>query len=110
MRTVSSETSTMERTSLIVGAAMMLAWTLWLGIVGFVLLVAIVSALVWQSHTLAVVCSFLLLAPVMMTALWGTLQVMEGLRKKWVLACSIPSPTWWDMRQGHRVLYQAYFV
>jgi hypothetical protein len=109
MSAATTATSSFDRTSMMLGTAMMLAWTFWMGIGGLVLLLAVAYAFVNHSPTLGIVCSFLVFAPLMMTIVWGVAGVCETVRHKWITNCSLPGPTWWERRKSHRVLYQAYY-
>lgn len=76
------KTGALDKASSILGTAMMLAWTLGLGILGFVLLVAIAYAMVLQNQTLVIVCSLLLFSPLLMTVAWGLLSAAEKARDR----------------------------
>jgi hypothetical protein len=110
MNVATSTTSTLDRTSMFLGTAMMLAWTLGIGIVGFALLLAIAYAMVFHNSSVAIVCSFVLFAPLILTIAWGILWVAEAEKKRWSLHRDVSVPSWWETRQGHRILYQAYFL
>ena len=81
MNVATSTTSTLDRASMFLGTAMMLAWTLGIGIVGFALLLAIAYAMVFHNYSLAIVFSFLLFAPLMLTIAWGILWAAEAAKK-----------------------------
>ena len=110
MSVATSTTSTLDRASMFLGTAMMLAWTLGIGIVGFALLLAIAYAMVFHNSSLAIVCSFVLFVPLILTIAWGILWVAEAEKKRWSLHRDVSAPSWWETRQGHRILYQAYFL
>ncbi len=109
MRDATTIDGNIDRTSMILGAAMMLAWTFWMGIGGLVLLLAVAYSLATQSPTLGIVCSFLLLAPLMMTIVWGIGALCQTVKAIWALNCNLRGPSWWERRQSHRVIYQAYY-
>jgi hypothetical protein len=109
MSVATNTTSTLDRASETLGTAMMIAWTLGIGLVGFGLLLVIAYALVVQSKTLAVVCSLLLFAPLMITILWGTIKAAAATSEKWSAYNMAFGPSWWERRTPNRVLYQAYF-
>ncbi len=109
MSAATSTTSTLNRASAILGTAMMIAWTLGIGLVGLGLLLVVAYALVAQSHTLAIVCSFLLFAPLIITIVWGIISAAEAISEKWAAHHRGSGPSWWERRKAHRVLYQAYF-
>jgi len=110
MNTATSTTATLDRASSTLGTAMMLAWTMGIGIGGFALLLAIAYAMVFNNQTLAIVSTFLLFAPLMLTLLWGIFWAVETTRKTWSIRRHVPAPTWWETRKAHRILYQAYFL
>ena len=97
-----STTSTLDRAVMILVTGMMLAWTLGIGIVGFVVLLAIAWALVYQSHILAVVLSFLVIAPLLLTLLWGVLMAVGLIRERWIMKLTAPESSWreeyWEQR------------
>ncbi|MCA1960372.1 MAG: hypothetical protein LDL33_06215 [Desulfomonile sp.] len=99
-----------NRACMIAGTAMMLAWTLGIGFVGLVLLLAIAYALVFHHPAVAVVCIFLLFTPLMLTVLWAVLGAAVAIGERWTAFQAVSGPTWWERRQPHRVLYQAYFL
>lgn len=103
-------TGALDKAPAILGTAMMLAWTLGLGILGFVLLLAIAYAMVLQNPTLVIVCSFLLFAPLLMIIVWGLLSAAELAREKWAMHYGVSGPSWWERRQAHRKPYRAYFL
>ena len=81
MRVATSTPSILERASIFLGKAMMLAWTLGIGIVGFALLLAIAYAMLFHNYSLAIVCSFFLFVPLMLTIAWGILWTAEAAKK-----------------------------
>lgn len=109
MSTEMSTTRTLDRGAMVLGTAMMIAWTLGIGIVGFVLLLAIAYAMVFQSHTVAVVLSFLLIAPLMLTIAWGIVWAAKEVSASEAVQHALSGPTWWEQRRG-RALYEAYFI
>jgi len=110
MSVTTSENGTLRRVSTILGTAMMLAWALWIGAVGFALMMAIAYALITENGTMATLCSILLFTPVMISALWGISMGADMLAQKLVPILNIAGATWWERRQPHRILYQAYFL
>ncbi len=104
MSAATSTTSTLNRASAILGTAMMIAWTLGIGLVGLGLLLVIAYALVAQSHTLAIICSFLLFAPIIMTIVWGIISAAEVTNEKLAAHHKGPRPSWWERRKA-RVPY-----
>jgi hypothetical protein len=110
MSAATSSTYTLDRTSMILGTAMMLGWTLGLGILGLALLLAIAYAMITQSYTLALTCSVLLFMPLILTMAWGMFHAAATLEKNWALRFGVAGPSWWERRQAHRILYQAYFL
>jgi hypothetical protein len=81
-----------------------------LGSAGFLLVLAVVAAVVTHNHTLAVLACFLLLAPLLATLLWGLFSFAAALRVKWDVMDKLESETAWNRSQGLRVVYQAYFA
>ncbi len=59
------------------GAAMMWAWTLTIGIFGFVLLLGVYYAMVVQSQSLLTICCFFLALPLLLTVVFGCFSVAE---------------------------------
>jgi len=55
------------------GTAMWIAWAIFLGPVGFVLLLGIAYAMDVQNLALGIVCGILLFLPVVLTILWSPL-------------------------------------
>lgn len=103
-------TGTLDRASMLLGTAMMIAWTLGIGIVGFALLLAIAYTMIFHNYSLTFVCSFFLFAPLMLTIAWGILWALEAARERLSLTRVVSAPSWWETRQEHRILYQAYFL
>jgi len=82
MNNTASTRSILDKAVVILGTSMMLVWTLGIGIVGFIVLLAIPWALATQSHNLAIVSSFLVIVPLMLTLLWGLLMLVGVIRDK----------------------------
>ncbi len=110
MSTARSSTRTLDRISMILGTTMMLGWTMGLGVLGFALLLAIAYAMACSSYVPAVACSGLLVLPLILTVVWGIFHVAAKLERNWSLRFAFGGPTWWERRQAHRILYQAYFL
>lgn len=110
MSVASSTTSSLDRACMITGTAMMLAWILQIGIVGLALLLAIAYGLTFHHPTFAIVCAFLLFAPLILTVLWGILGAAAAIREIWATYDTVSGLSWWERRQAHRILYQAYFL
>lgn len=104
MRVATSTTSTLGRASMFLGTAMMIAWTLGIGIVGFALLLAITYAMLFQNYSLTIICTFLLFAPLLLTIAWGTLWAAEAAKEKLSVLRSFSAPRWWGNRQEQRIL------
>jgi hypothetical protein len=101
-----------EKTTSQLGTAMMLGWTFGIGIVGFVLLSVIAYALASQDlnlMSLVVVSVLLLFAPPLMTVFWGALASTVFAKEEPSAVGAFSGPSWWELRQPHRVIYQAYF-
>ena len=99
----------LDKVLMALGQAMMTAWTLMLGVVGFVLLLALVAALVTYSYTAAVVVGFLLVTPLLLTLVWGVLAIGVAWRDLWAELQERDFQTLWERSQGLRVVYKAYF-
>lgn len=82
MSTATSVTNTQERGSVILGTAMMVSWTLVIGIGGLVLFLAIAYGLTSRSHMLVVVSSCLLAVPLLLTVAWGIALANEIMGEK----------------------------
>lgn len=108
MSVARTETSALDKASMILGKAMMLSWTFTIGIAGLAILLTAAYAAVSQSHLLAILCVLLLLTPLFITVLWGAFRIAAMLAEKFGPASSISGPTWWEQRGEHRVIYQAY--
>lgn len=59
----------LERGNVVTGTAA-IVWTIGLGMLGFLLVLAIWYAMVAESHIPAVICSTLLLLPLVSTLVW----------------------------------------
>ena len=104
MRVATSTSGSLDRASMFLGTAMMLAWTLGIGIVGFALLLAIAYAMVFHNYSLTIVCSFLLFAPLMLTIAWGILWAAEAAKERLSLLRIVSAPSWRGNRQEQRIL------
>jgi hypothetical protein len=93
METQTMTNDTVERVSKALGTAMMLAWTMVIGIGGFVLLATIGFALLTYNATLAIVASFLLFLPLAITAVWGISLAVGIVVKKSAVATIFLQPT-----------------
>ena len=83
MNATTNTTTILERISAILGMVMMLAWTLGLGVVGFVILLGLFYAMAVRSETLAVLAFSFLFTPLLMISVWGFFSWTERLTKKW---------------------------
>lgn len=99
----------LDKAVMALGQAMMVAWTLILGVLGFVLLLALVAALVAHAYTAAVVIGLLLVTPLLMTLMWGVLAIGAALRDLWAEIQERDFQSLWERSQGLRVMYRAYF-
>lgn len=108
MRTIETPA---DRTTKILGTAMMLAWTLWIGLVGLVLLLVVFYAMMTANQTLTVVGTFLLFTPFLLTVAWGGFTGASVLAKKIAAKTHVQGSelSWWEHRRDFRVLYQAYY-
>jgi amino acid transporter len=100
MSTATPKTYALEKTSSILGTVMMLAWTLGIGILGFVLLLAIAYAMTMQNQTLLIVCCVLIFAPLLITTVWGLFSAANHARKRWVTQYDVSDPNWCGERPG----------
>lgn len=100
MSAATPNTDTLDKTSTILGTAMMLVWTLGLGILGFVLLLAIAYAMTMQNQTLLIVCSSLIFAPLLITLVWGLFSAANLARKRWATQNDVSGPSWCGRRPG----------
>jgi hypothetical protein len=91
------------------GTAMMLAWTMWLGIGGLVFLLGCFYAVMTQSPRLLIVSLALMSVPLVLTLVWGFFGLAHVIAEKYSLATNAESQCWWERRKGYRVLYQAYY-
>jgi hypothetical protein len=100
-----------DRATMVLGTAMMVAWTLWLGLVGLMLLLVVFYAMMAANQTLIVAGAFLLFTPFLLTLVWGGLTGVNALAKKVaaVGARYAAQPSWWERRRDFRILYQAYY-
>jgi hypothetical protein len=86
MKTQTMTNDTVERVSMALGTAMMLAWTMVIGIGGVVLLATIAFALLSNNVNLAIVASFLLFLPLAITGVWGISLAVGIVMKKSAVA------------------------
>jgi predicted ABC-type exoprotein transport system permease subunit len=70
------------RMSTVLGTAMMIAWTLVIGIGGVALLLTVAFGLFSNNLNLAVVSSFLLFVPLLLTIVWGVTLAASILDEK----------------------------
>jgi len=110
MRAIENNTSGLEKVVKVLGTAVMLSWTLIIGLFGFVLLLGIYYAMEAENQNLLGFCCFLLFSPILLTIVFGCLSLAEAVRKELTVREDPSSPSWWDTRQGFRVLYQAYYL
>jgi hypothetical protein len=102
--------ATLDRATVMAGTAMMLAWTLWLGFVGLVLLMAIFYAMMADSRILLISGIVLLSTPIVMTLAWAVLGCVRAFVKRLASEEAQTSPSWWEYRRDFRILYQAYYL
>lgn len=101
MTTAASATNSMERVTVILGAAMMVSWTLVIGIGGLILFLAVAYGLTSQSHMLVVVSSCLLAVPVLLTAAWGVALANDLMGEKKAVI-TIPVQSRYEFSCDHR--------
>jgi hypothetical protein len=95
---------------MILGTAMILAWTFVIGIGGFFLLAATAYALLTQNHPLAFLSILGLCTPLLLTLGWKVLNMAEMMRNKRTKDFNLTGPTWCERRRPFRVIYQAFFL
>lgn len=111
MSTTTSTTDTLDRVSLILGTAMMIAWMLAIGIGGFVLLLAIAFGMMSHSNNLAVVASCLLFLPLLLTVAWGIALAAETIGEKMaVRTIFVPAPQEGYFDQRVRISYIPHYL
>lgn len=76
--------TTIGRTGEAIGTVMWIFWLVFLGPIGFLLLLGVAYAMVVQNLALGIICSFLLVSPFMLTAVWAPV-------------------TWFTVLQEHRL-------
>ena len=75
MNTTNTPDSFLGRATMHVGAAMMMAWTLMIGGLGFILFIGVYYAMMVHSQGLLLTCCILLLSPLFLTAAFGGLKL-----------------------------------
>ncbi len=102
--------ATLDRGSLFLGSAAIIGWTVGLGALGVMFLLAVWYAMVAESHIPAIICAVLLLMPLALTLIWGVFSWGAFAAEKLRSVHSDSALSWWDTRQRHRILYQAYYL
>ncbi len=102
--------TTLDKATIMLGTVMMIAWTLMIGVFGFVLLAAGAYGITSHRYTLVTVCAILLFSPLLMTIVWGLFSAIGIVSKQFATDYAMAGPTWWEQRQDHRILYQAYYL
>ncbi len=69
-----------KRVSTTMGSAMFIAWMLFLGPLGFLLLLGIAYSMVAQNLALGILCGLLLVTPLVLSAVWVPLGWSAVLR------------------------------
>lgn len=110
MSTASYTDSGLSRTAAHLGTAMMMAWTLIIGGLGFILLIGVYFAMMVHSQSLLLTCCFFLLSPLLLTVVFGCLSLAEIVTNRMVVRDTGKDISWWEKREGFRVIYQAYYL
>lgn len=100
----------LDRGTIFLGTAAVIGWTAGLGAFGFLFMLAVWYAMVADSHVPAIICAVFLLSPLALTLVWGVLAWGAVIAEKLRRMQEEPALTWWDRRQRHRILYQAYYL
>jgi hypothetical protein len=75
MNTTNTPDFFLGRATMHVGAAMMMAWTLMIGGLGFILFIGVYYAMMVHSQGLLLTCCILLLSPLFLTFVFGGLKL-----------------------------------
>jgi hypothetical protein len=102
--------ATLDRGTMFLGSAAIIGWTAGLGVFGALFMLAVWYAMVAESHIPAIICAAFLLSPLALTLVWGVLSWGELAAEKLRLMQHDSALSWWDRRQRHRILYQAYYL
>jgi hypothetical protein len=65
-----------------IGAAMWISWIVFLGPIGFLLLLGVAYAMVVQNLAVGVICGFFMFLPVVLTLVWAPLGWFAGCTNK----------------------------
>ncbi len=71
------------------GAILFVSWLLFLGPVGFVLLLVVAYAMAFQNLALGLLAGLALVTPVVVLAAWGALWCHDYLMEKWVMGPAV---------------------
>jgi hypothetical protein len=77
MQTTHAKTESPEKAAEVLGTVVMTAWSIGIGVVGFMLLLGAYYAMVVQSTSLLVACCFLLFLPLILTAVFFVFHVVD---------------------------------
>ena len=110
MSKASSPDSILNRSAMHLGTVMMMAWTLIIGGLGFMLLIGVYYAMVVHSQSLLLTCCFFLLSPLLLTVVFGCLSLAEVVTKRTTERDTAADVSWWEKRKDYRVIYQAYYL
>jgi hypothetical protein len=110
MSKTSSPDSILSRSAMHLGTVMMMAWTLIIGGLGFMLLIGVYYAMVAHSQSLLLTCCFFLLSPLLLTVVFGCLSLAELVTKQIAVSDGATDTSWWEKRKDYRVIYQAYYL
>jgi hypothetical protein len=90
----------LERATKNLGTAVWMSCFVVIGFGGLMLLSAIAYALVTVNYTLAVVCTLLLFAPLLMTIIWAILAFLHVMSGKWACSPELSEQGWSDPVQN----------
>jgi hypothetical protein len=99
-----------DRGHVILKSAAIMGWTAGLAAICLAVVLALGYAMAAESHIPAVICAVFLLAPLALTLVCGAYSWGTVLAEKIRLLQKDSAASWWDTRQRHRILYQAYYL
>jgi len=99
----------LNRAAMVLGTAMIIAWTMLLGLTGATLLVAVFYAMTTAQDAFVILATFALFAPILTTLVWGCVTAADEALKKLETWNVAEGPSWWQRHSDFRILYQAYY-
>jgi hypothetical protein len=106
MKTVET---TLGKAAMFLGTAMIIAWSILLGLTGAVLLLMLFHAMTAHLDAYMILLTFVLFTPLLMTLAWSCVSVAEQAMKRLDTRHGVKDTSWWEHRRGFRILYQAYY-